>query len=62
VKIIAIKPLNNYNETILTECRALVKMTRFKVRISKNIASFAQISPKQALKYTIFFNIQKMAK
>ena len=34
-------------------------MTRFKVRISLNIASFEQISPKQALKYTIFFNIKK---
>jgi len=34
-------------------------MTRFKVRISLNIASFEQISPKQALKYTIFFNIIK---
>jgi len=31
-------------------------MTRFKVGIPLNIASFDQISLKQALKYTIFFN------
>jgi hypothetical protein len=37
-------------------------MTRLKVRISSDIASFAQISPKQALKYTIFFNTQKRGK
>jgi len=37
-------------------------MTRLKVRISSIIASFAQISSKQALKYTIFFNIQKRPK
>jgi len=30
------------------------KMTSFKVRISESIASFSQISEKQALKYTIF--------
>jgi len=30
--------------------------------MSDNIASFSQISPKQALKCTIFFNIQKKAK
>jgi hypothetical protein len=39
-----------------------VKKTRLKVIISKNIASFAQISPKQALKYIIFFTIQKRPK
>jgi len=37
-------------------------MTKLKVRISSNIASFVQISPKQVLKYTIFFNIQKRLK
>jgi len=30
-------------------------MTRFKVRISENIAVFAQISPKQALKFSSTF-------
>jgi len=35
------------------------QITRFKVGISRNTSSFAQISPKQAFKYTIFFNIQK---
>jgi len=34
-------------------------MTKFKVRFSQNIASFAQISSKQALKYVIFLNIKK---
>jgi len=34
-----------------------IKITRFKVRISQNIASFVQIPPKKALKYTIFYNI-----
>jgi len=37
-------------------------ITRFKVGIKKNIASFAQISPEQALKYTIFVNIPKWPK
>ena len=36
-----------------------VKIITLKVRISKNIERFAQIFPKQALKYTIFFNIKK---
>ena len=39
-----------------------VKITRLKFRISSNIVSFAQIFPKQALKCTIFFNIQKRPK
>jgi hypothetical protein len=34
-------------------------MTRLKVIVSQNVASFAQKSPKQDLKYTIFFNIKK---
>jgi len=38
--------------------RNLVKITRFEVSMSLNITSFAQISPKQSLKYNIFFNIQ----
>ncbi len=37
-------------------------IARFKVVIKKNIASFAQISPEQALKYTIFVNIPKWPK
>jgi len=39
--------------------KIFVQMSGFKVRISQNIGSFARNSPKQALKYTIFFNIQK---
>jgi len=37
-------------------------MTRLKVRISQNIASFAHNSPKQALRYIIFFKIKKRQK
>jgi len=37
-------------------------MTRFKVIILLNIASFAQISLKQVLKYTIFFNTKNLKK
>jgi len=40
----------------------LVEITRFKVTISKNIATFAQIFPQKALKYTIFFTIQERTK
>jgi len=39
--------------------KKLVKISRFKVRISLNIASFYHISPKETLKYTFFLNIKK---
>ncbi len=39
--------------------KTFAKLTRFEVRISYNIESFSQISPTQALKYTIFFKIKK---
>ncbi len=37
-------------------------MTRLQVRILSNIGSFAQISPKQAFKYTTLLHIQKRPK
>jgi len=42
--------------------QTFIKITRFKIRISYNIENFAQIFPKQDLKYTIFFNINKRPK
>jgi len=39
--------------------KIFVKITSFKVRSSGNITSFAQMFPKQALKYTNFISIQK---
>jgi len=47
------------NEKGQISFKQYVKITRFKIRISKNITCLVQISPIQALKYTIFFNIQK---
>ncbi len=42
--------------------KKFVKITKVKYRISLKNLRFAQICPKQALKYTIFVNIQKRPK
>jgi len=50
------------NEIKTNFLQKFVKITRFKLGTSNNIASYAQIFPTRALKYTLFCNIPKRPK